>query len=70
MVRTVSVAKRRATQAAAEQIGESVSVWRRAQHLTQAELAQRSHTSPRTIAKIEAGDATVQGAVMLLVGNL
>ena len=59
--------KFRAIGAAAEQIGESVSEWRRAQRVTQAELARRAHTSIRTIGKIEAGDATVSLATVLSV---
>lgn len=62
-----SVAKRRATNDAATRIGESVSQWRRAQRLTQAELAQRSHTSVRTISKLESGDASISLATVLSV---
>jgi transcriptional regulator with XRE-family HTH domain len=64
-----SVAKRRATEGAARRIGESVSQWRRAQRLTQAELAQRSHSSVRTIAKLESGDATVSLTTVLSVAH-
>lgn len=62
-----SVAKRRATDAAAERIGEALSQWRRSQRITQTELARRSHTSPRTIAKLESGDSTVSLATVLSV---
>jgi len=62
-----SIVKRRATDAAAERIGEALSQWRRAQRMTQAELARRSHTSPRTITKLESGDATVSLATVLSV---
>lgn len=64
-----SAAKRRATQGAAERIGESISQWRRAQRMTQAELARRSHTSVRTITKIESGDATVSLATVLSIAH-
>ena len=62
-----SVVKRRATADAAERIGEALSLWRRGQRMTQAELARRSHTSARTIAKLESGDASVSLATVLSV---
>jgi transcriptional regulator with XRE-family HTH domain len=65
----LSVAKRRAITEAAERIGESVSAWRRAQRLTQAELAQRAHTSVRTVAKIESGDPTITLSIVLSVAH-
>ena len=53
----------------AERIGESLSQWRRAQRITQLELARRSHTSERTVAKIESGDATVSLATVLSIAH-
>ena len=59
-----SVSKERAITAASDRIGDALSEWRRAQRLTQAELAQRAHTSISTIAKIESGDPTVSMSTM------
>lgn len=62
-----SVSKDRAITAAADRIGDALSEWRRAQRLTQAELAQRAHTSISTIAKIESGNPTVSMSTILSV---
>ena len=69
MATQFSVAKRRALTTAAERIGESMSQWRRAQRVTQAELARRSHTSVRTVAKIESGDTTVSLTTVLSMAH-
>jgi transcriptional regulator with XRE-family HTH domain len=65
----MSVAKRRAISDAAAQIGESISAWRRAQHMTQADLARRARTSVRTISRIESGDQAVSLAIFLSVAH-
>lgn len=67
--KTMSVAKRRAINDAAAQIGESISAWRRAQHMTQADLARRARTSVRTISRIESGDQAVSFAVVLSIAH-
>ena len=56
-----------ATEGAAERIGEALSQWRRAQRMTQAELARRLHTSARTVAELESGDASVSLSTVLSV---
>lgn len=67
MVIRPSIVKRRAIDDAATRIGDSISQWRRAQRMTQTELAHRSHTSVRTLAKLESGDATVSLNTVLSV---
>jgi transcriptional regulator with XRE-family HTH domain len=65
----MSVAKQRAITDAAAQIGESVSAWRRAQRMTQANIAQRARTSVATISRIETGDPSVSFAIVLSVAH-
>lgn len=69
MAMRMSVAKRRAITDAAAQIGESVSAWRRAQRMTQADIAQRARTSVGTVSRIETGDPAVSFATVLSVAH-
>lgn len=69
MATKMSVAKQRAISDAAGQIGESISAWRRAQRMTQADIAQRARTSVTTISRIESGDPSVSFAIILSVAH-
>jgi transcriptional regulator with XRE-family HTH domain len=64
-----STAKQRAINDAAAQFGESVSAWRRAQRMTQADIAKRVRTSIPTISRIESGDPSVSFATILSVAH-
>jgi transcriptional regulator with XRE-family HTH domain len=65
----MSGAKQRAITNAAAQIGESISAWRRAQRMTQADIAQRARTSVATISRIESGDPSVSFAIILSIAH-
>lgn len=57
----------RAVAEASTRIGEDLGTWRRARRMTQADLAQRSNVSVRTLSKIESGDMSTSTDGLLRV---